>query len=93
MKVLDRQQIGLPRIEPLLRCAGLALRTMPVAATVVGDLAVPAVGATFIWPPRSAVLQLRTASMTLSVKAQMTGITLAINVAVVPENVRHLQHE
>jgi hypothetical protein len=27
------------------------------------------------------------------VTAQMTGVTLAIGVAVAPENIRHLQHE
>jgi len=36
--VLDRQQVGLSRIEPALGCRALALRAMPVAAGVVGDL-------------------------------------------------------
>ena len=36
--VLDRQQIGLTRLEPAPRGTGLALRAVPVAAGVVGDL-------------------------------------------------------
>ncbi len=40
MVILHRQQIGLPGFEPALRGAGLALRAMPVAAGVVGDLVV-----------------------------------------------------
>ena len=38
MVILHRQQIGLPGFEPALGRAGLALRAMPVAAGVVGDL-------------------------------------------------------
>ena len=36
--VLDRQQIGLARLEPALRGTGLALRAVAVAAGVVGHL-------------------------------------------------------
>ena len=36
--VLHRQQIGLARLEPASCGAGLALRAVPVAARVVGDL-------------------------------------------------------
>jgi hypothetical protein len=36
--VLDRQQIGLTRLEPAPRGTGLTLRAVPVAARVVGDL-------------------------------------------------------
>ena len=36
--VLHRQQVGAARVEPALRGAGLALRAVPVAAGVVGDL-------------------------------------------------------
>jgi hypothetical protein len=39
--ILHRQQIGLARVEPALGRAALALRAMPVASGVVGDL-VPA---------------------------------------------------
>ena len=37
MEVADRQQLGLALGEPLARRRALALRAMPVAATVVGD--------------------------------------------------------
>ena len=36
--VLHRQQVGLACLEPALGGAGLALRAVPVAARVVGDL-------------------------------------------------------
>jgi hypothetical protein len=36
--ILDRQQIGLPGVEPALGRRALALRAVPVAAGVVGDL-------------------------------------------------------
>jgi hypothetical protein len=36
--ILDRQQIGLPGVEPALGRAALALRAVPVAAGVVRDL-------------------------------------------------------
>src|SRR6202171_6403139 len=38
MVVLDRQQIGLARVEPALGRAALALWAVPVATGVVGDL-------------------------------------------------------
>ena len=77
-----------------MRGAGLALRTMPVAAAIIGDLAVPAVAAAFDMTAqgcRPAALH-RPHDLEL-VTAQMTGVTLAIGVAVAPENIRHLQHE
>src|SRR5678816_583435 len=36
--ILYRQQIGLTRLKPTLRGTGLALRTVAIAARVVGDL-------------------------------------------------------
>ena len=38
MVIVHRQQLGLPRFEPTPGGTGLALRAMPVAAGVVGDL-------------------------------------------------------
>ena len=38
MVVVQRQQVGLARLEPAPRGAGLALRAMPIATGVVGDL-------------------------------------------------------
>src|SRR5258708_421255 len=93
MEVLNRQPIGQGRLEPLLRGAGLALRTMPVAAAVVGNLAVPAVAAAFDMATqgrRSAAAN-RPHDLELAT-AQMLSIMLAIDVAVAPENIRHLQH-
>ncbi len=43
VEVVDRQQVGLARGEPILRRRTLALGTMPVAARVVGDPAVAAI--------------------------------------------------
>ena len=40
--IVHRQQIGLARVQPTPCCSGLALRAMPVAARVVGDLILPA---------------------------------------------------
>ena len=40
--VRHRQELGLARREPFLRCGALALRAMPIAAGVVGDLRVRA---------------------------------------------------
>ena len=42
MKVDDGQQVAQSLVEPLCSCRGLALRAMPVAAGVVGHLAVVA---------------------------------------------------
>src|ERR1700688_841043 len=38
MVVVQRQQVGLARLEPAPRGAGLALRAMPIATGVVADL-------------------------------------------------------
>ena len=43
VEVADRQQIGLAGSEPILRRRALALRAMPVATRVVGDLTVAAI--------------------------------------------------
>ncbi len=45
VEILDRQQIGLAGIEPALGRTALALRAVPVATGVVGDLVSAAVGA------------------------------------------------
>ena len=65
--VLHRQQIGLARLEPASRGAGLALRAVPVAARVVGDLVVarsPRSASTC--PPSAALRHCSMADMTLS---------------------------
>ena len=45
MEVLDRQQVLDARLHPVPRRGPLALRAMPVAARVVGDVLVAALGA------------------------------------------------
>ncbi len=75
-----------------MRGAGLALRAMPVAAAVVGDLAVPAVAAAFDMPAqgrRSAAAN-RPHDLELAT-AQMPGIILGVGVTVTAEDIRHLQ--
>ena len=52
MVVLDRQQIGLPGVEPSSGGTGLTLRAMPVAARVVGDLHLIAGGAAQYMSPQ-----------------------------------------
>ena len=42
MKVDDRQQVEQPLVEPLGPRGGLALRAMPIAAGVIGHLAMAA---------------------------------------------------
>jgi hypothetical protein len=61
-----RQQVGLAISKPLLGSGGLALRTVPVAAGVVGDGGIGAVLAAHAWPPRAAVRQRSIADMTFS---------------------------
>src|SRR3546814_186965 len=47
VEIADREQVGLAGLEPGARRGALALGAMPVAATVVGDPPMPAVGAGF----------------------------------------------
>src|SRR5260370_17011595 len=47
VKIADRQQVGLARSQPLACGDTLALGTVPVAATVIGDAEVAAVLAAF----------------------------------------------
>jgi hypothetical protein len=64
--ILHRQQIGLARIQPALGCAALALRAVPVAARVVGDLIGPQPSQRRTWPPSAAVRHWVMADITLS---------------------------
>ena len=53
--VVDRQQVGLPRFQPPPRGTRLALRAVPVAAGVVGDLdLITGVAAQYMSPQRRA---------------------------------------
>lgn len=45
MEVFDGQQVFHPRLHPVLRHSALALRAMPIATRVIGDVLMVAVGA------------------------------------------------
>jgi hypothetical protein len=93
MEVLDWQQIGLPRFQPRMRRTGLALRTMPVATTVVCDLLISTVVAAFDMPAQGCRPAGTNRSHDLELaKAQMPSMLLAIGIAVATENIRHLEH-
>src|SRR3546814_2101646 len=47
VEIADREEVGLAGLEPGACSSALAPRAMPVAATVVGDPPMPAVGAGF----------------------------------------------
>ena len=64
--VLDRQQIGLARLEPALCGAGLALRAMAVPARVVGDLGRAAASQRNTCPPSAALRHCSMADITFS---------------------------
>ena len=68
MEVRHRQQLGLALGEPLARSSTLALGTVPVAATVVGDERVAAApfSQRATWPPSAAVRQRSMALITFS---------------------------
>ena len=69
VEVPDREQVGLALGQPGARGRALATRTMPVAAAVVGDPPVPAVGAGLDMPAHDGgtVSLMRTALHTMQV--------------------------
>jgi hypothetical protein len=90
--VRHRQQLGLALGEPLLRCRPLALRAVPVAAGVVGDLRVRAVLAARNMPAesrRAAVLD-RRHDLQLA-EAHTAGIGSTPCRSVAAEDIRDLQ--
>ena len=92
MIVRHRQQVGLARRQPVLCCRALALRAVPVAATIVRDLAVRALLAARDMPTegrRAAVLD-RRHHLELA-EADMAGIGPAPCRAVAAEDIRDLQ--
>ena len=92
MIVRHRQQVGLARRQPVLCCRALALRAVPVAATIVRDLAVRALLAARDMPTegrRAAALD-RRHHLELA-EAHMAGIGPAPCRAVAAEDVRDLQ--
>jgi hypothetical protein len=64
VEIRHRQQLFLALGQPLARRRSLTLRTVPVAAGVVGDLGVFSQRVT--WPPSAAVRQFSIADITLS---------------------------
>ena len=91
MEVGNWQQLGLAVGQPLLGSDGLALRTMPVAAGVVGDAQVDAVLAALDMTAqrhRSAALD-RRHDLELA-EAHMAGIGGTPSRPAMAENVGHL---
>ena len=92
MKILDLQQVGLARCQPIACRRALALGTMSVPATAVGDLGQPALATALDMPAQSS----RSAGLDCCHDAQlaaieMTGIGLAVGCAVAAEYIRHLE--
>ena len=92
MIVRHRQQIGLARGEPVLCRGTLALRAVPVAATIVRDLGVCALLAArdMAAERRSAAALDRRHHLELA-EADMAGIGPAPCRAMVAEDIRDLQ--
>ena len=92
VEIGNRQQLGLPRGEPLAAGLPLALRAMPVAAGIVGDADRPAgpaaldMAAEFGGPA-----ELDRAHHAPLDAPEMAVMGLPIRLAVVAEDVRHLQ--
>ena len=92
MVVGHRQQLGLTRLEPLGTCQTLALRTMSIAAGVVGAADQPAVAALLDVPSecrRSTDLDRR--HDTSLDPAEMSAMAATERSAVAAEDIRHLQ--
>jgi hypothetical protein len=92
MVVLHRQQVGLTGGQPLLGRRTLALRTVAIAAGVVGDLGVPALRTLLdvTAEGRGAALFDRRHHLELS-QTQVPGLLVAPSGAVVAEDVCDLQ--
>ena len=90
--VVHRQQIGLTRLEPALCRTGLALRTMPVAARVVGDLVLSAAFAAQHMAPQRRAAALFNGRHDLELaQAQVTVLRVAPSGTVGAEDVGNLQ--
>src|SRR5712691_12618880 len=92
MVVVQRQQVGLPGFEPALCGARLALRAMPVAAGVVGDLDLITGLATQYVSPQGRAAALFDGRHHLELtETQMTVLCLPPSRPVGAEDVRDLQ--
>jgi len=93
MEVLDRQQVGSAGAEPLAGCRTLALRAMTVAAAIVGDPLVPAVDTALdVTTERGSPARFDGPHHAQLGSAQMPGVGDAERVAVLAEDIRHLEH-
>ena len=94
MVVLDRQQIGLTRLEPAPGGAGLALRAMAVAAGVVGDLVAPATLTAQYMPTQRRAAALLDGRHHLELtQAQVRALSLAPSGSMETEDVGDFQGE
>ena len=92
MEIADREQISLAGLEPAARRDALALRAVAVAAAVIGDPPVPAVGTGFDVPAErgGAAMFDRRHDLEL-VQAQMPGMGSAIGRSSIAEDVGNLE--
>ena len=91
VKVRHRQKIGLACGEPVVTRGGLALRTMPVAAGVVGNADCAAVATSFdMSAQRGGPAKLDGTHDTTFAASEMAGMVTVIGGAVKTEDVRQL---
>ena len=92
MVVIHGQEVGLPGLEPAAGGAGLALRAMPVAAGVVGDLDLrTGVAAQYMTPQRRAAALFDGRHHLELTEAQVRVLRLPPGRPVGAEDVRDLQ--
>ena len=91
-KYFDRQKIFYPRLHPVLCCAALTLRTIPVAAGVVGDVLVVTLGARRHMPANGGGAAILDGGHDLQLwQVQVTGVVPAIGSTMGAVNIRNLQ--
>jgi len=92
MEVGDRQQLGLAIGNPLRAGQTLALRTVPVAAGIVGDAKLAAAVALFdMTAQRCRAAGFDGAHDPALAPTQMAGMGLTVSGTVAAEDIRHLQ--
>ena len=92
MEVGHRKQVSLPGLQPIRTGLPLTLRTMPIAAGIVGTPNLPAGGARFdVSAERRRPAQFDGAHDATLDAAEVTRMRMAIGIAMTAENVRHLQ--
>ena len=92
MEIRHRQQFGLPLGQPCRARRALAFRAMAVAAGVVGDADEAALGAALdMAAERGGAARFDRRHDAALDAAEMTGMGLAVSLAVAAEDVRHLQ--